>query len=371
MGRPKLEQQQTTLSIRISEALRNRLERVKEMISESRGRSVSLSEAAKWYLESAQGERVEAAELLSRPTEALATMYRKWEQTRKLSRADWIVLSHYVQLACEDPIGYPNLPGAQSFATVIEAFLAVWGLRKKSVRDLDHFYVRNLVDSSAEPLRIPDDPVPLDYILKACREILDVLRTPGSKLVPVFVGRILHVALRDESAAGIEAINRGLQPYWDTLWRLAARGHWFREKRPIRPTRPDLILRAAAPVPPVEVEGFRLSVVGTDEGDITMLLEMAPKHICYALSPYPIIREFATMVSDLVPDTPWYGSRFTGFTQGRGSKARFVFRDGSSGIVIDFSEAEWKSLRELFKEALRMSQIQPLLDSLALQYGEG
>ena len=227
-------------------------------------------------------------------------MYRKWEQTRKLSRADWIVLSHYVQLACEEPLDYFNLPRAQSFATVIEAFLAVWGLRKKSVRDLDHFYVRNLVDSSAEPLRIPDDPVPLDYILKGCREILDVLRTPGSKLVPVFVGRILHVALRDESAAGIEAINRGLQPYWDTLWRLAARGHWLREKRPIRPNRPDLILRAAAPVPPVEVEGFRLSLVGTDEGDITMLLEMAPKHICYALSPYPIIREFATMVSDLV-----------------------------------------------------------------------
>src|SRR5439155_13659507 len=179
------------------------------------------------------------------------------------------------------------------------------------------------------------------------------------------VGRILHVALRDESAAGIEAINRGLQPYWDTLWRLAARGHWLREKRPIRPNRPDLILRAAAPIPPVEVEGFRLSVVGT-EGDITMLLEMAPKHICYALSPYPIIREFATMVSDLVPDTPWYGSRFTGFTQGRGSKARFVFRDDSSGIVIDFSDAEWKSLRELFKEEIGMSQIQPLLDSLAL-----
>src|SRR5437016_7090675 len=119
MGRPKLEQQQRTLSIRISDALRNRLDRVRQMISESRGRSVSLSEAAKWYLESAQGERVEAAELLSRPTEALATMYRKWEQTRKLARADWIVLIHYVQLACEEPLDDLNLHLTQAFPTEI------------------------------------------------------------------------------------------------------------------------------------------------------------------------------------------------------------------------------------------------------------
>jgi hypothetical protein len=77
------------------------------------------------------------------------------------------------------------------------------------------------------------------------------------------------------------------------------------------------------------------------------------------------------MVSDLVPDGDWFGSRFTGFTQGRGSKTTFVFRDDSSGIVIDFTEAEWKSMRELFKKTLDMPQIQPLLDSLALQYGEG
>ena len=67
----------------------------------------------------------------------------------------------------------------------------------------------------------------------------------------------------------IEAVYRELQPFWDTLWRLAARGHWLRERRPIRPDRPDFIIRAAIPVPPVEVEGFRLSVVATNEGDMT------------------------------------------------------------------------------------------------------
>ena len=108
---------------------------------------------------------------------------------KKLSRADWTVLSHYVQLACEEPLDYFNLPRAQSFASVIEAFLAVRGLRKHSVPDLDHFYVQTLVAPSGLPLRIPDDPVPLDYIPKACREILDVLRTAGSVSVRTSASR--------------------------------------------------------------------------------------------------------------------------------------------------------------------------------------
>jgi hypothetical protein len=370
MGRRKLEEQQTTLSIRISDALRKRLDRVKRMISESRGDSVSLSEAAKWFLESAQDERVEAAELLSRPTDALATMYRKWDQTQKLSRADWIVLSHYVQIGCEEPSDDPRLPRPESFATVILAFLAVRRLRTNPVSDLDHFFLGNLESPSGQSLRIPDGSARPEYVPTVCREILDVLRKPDSKLRPVFVGRNLHVALRDERGGGIEAINQELQQFWTTLWRLAARGHWLREKHPIRPSRPDLSFRAAAPVPPVEVKEFRLSVVTTQDGDIAMLLEMSSKHISYPLSPYPTIREFATMVSQLQPGKPWHGSQFSGVTHGQGRKVQFLFRDRGNGITIDFSEAEWNSMGELFENALGMPQIQPLLDALAEQYGE-
>jgi len=94
-----------------------------------------------------------------------------------------------------------------------------------------------------------------------------VLREPGSNLRPVFVGRNLHVALRDERHVGIKAINHALRPFWDSLWRLAARGHSLREKRPIRPTKPDLSFRTSLPIPPVEVDDFRLTVVRTGEGD--------------------------------------------------------------------------------------------------------
>ena len=149
----------------------------------------------------------------------------------------------------------------------------------------------------------------------------------------------------------IEAVYRELQPFWDTLWRLAARGHWLREKRPIRPDRPDLILRAAAPVPPLRSRGSGFRSSRPTRGTLTWLLEMAPKHVCYPLSPYPIIREFATIVSELKPGIPWHGSQFSGLTYGQGRKLQFLFRDRRTGITIDFSETEWDSLRKLFREA--------------------
>ena len=84
-----------------------------------------------------------------------------------------------------------------------------------------------------------------------------------------------------------------------------------------------------------------------------MLLELAPKHVCYPLSPYPVIREFATMVSHLESGTPWHGSQFSGLTYGQGRKLQFLFRDRRTGITIDFSETEWDSVRNLFREAAR------------------
>jgi hypothetical protein len=120
------------------------IDRAKTMISQTRGDFVSLSEAAKWFLESAQDDRVEAAELLSHPTETLVAIQRKWDQTRKLSRAEWVILSFYIQAGCEEPTEDPKLPRADSFAGVLEAFLDVRSLRREPESDLDSYYLGNL-----------------------------------------------------------------------------------------------------------------------------------------------------------------------------------------------------------------------------------
>ena len=95
--------QQQTLSIRISDALREFLERSKHVMSNGRGESVSTSDVAKILLESAKDDRLdfrlEVAELQQSPTQALWTVRRKLEQKRDLSRAEWIFLAQYIQVA--------------------------------------------------------------------------------------------------------------------------------------------------------------------------------------------------------------------------------------------------------------------------------
>jgi len=100
-GKPVAEKpgwpQQPVISIRISEALRSRLERLKEVLSKKSGENVTTSEVAKQLLESARGDRLEVAELLADATVALAAARRKAEAGLSLARAEWIVLAYYVQ----------------------------------------------------------------------------------------------------------------------------------------------------------------------------------------------------------------------------------------------------------------------------------
>src|ERR1700722_7794047 len=97
-----------TLSVRISDAMRQRLENARHLIAKTSGEPVSLSDVAKRFLETAQDDTVEASELMSRPTEALLNIRRKWERHKNLSRAEWITLGYYIQVGCEQLRRSPN-----------------------------------------------------------------------------------------------------------------------------------------------------------------------------------------------------------------------------------------------------------------------
>src|SRR2546430_6549641 len=93
--------QQQTLSVRISEALRQRLDRAKKLMSSRTGESVSTSEIAKQFLESAREDRLEVVDLMSEPTKALREIRRKGEAQHLLSKAECVVLAHFVQQGLE------------------------------------------------------------------------------------------------------------------------------------------------------------------------------------------------------------------------------------------------------------------------------
>ena len=122
--------QQQTLSVRIGDTLRLRLERAKELMAARSGKSVSTSDVAKQLLESAREDRLEVVELLGHPTETLLQIRRKGEAGYPLSRAEWAVLAHLVQQGVEALSSKtPNPVSRDSLMAVLDAFFAVYGLR--------------------------------------------------------------------------------------------------------------------------------------------------------------------------------------------------------------------------------------------------
>src|SRR5437016_8048360 len=134
-----------TLSLRISDALFARLERAKQLMSSKKGDSVSTSEVAKQLLESAREDRFEVADLLAKPTETLLEIRRKGEAQHILSRAEWILLAHFVQKGLEAYTERtPNPVSNESLIGVLDAFLALYEPRTERTSMRDSYYVNNL-----------------------------------------------------------------------------------------------------------------------------------------------------------------------------------------------------------------------------------
>ncbi len=362
--------QQQTLSVRISDAMRRRLESARHLIAKKTGEPLSISEVANRFLETAQDDNFEASELFSRPTETLINIRRKLERGQSVSRAQWQVFGYYLQEGCESPTEEPQLPSAESYAVLLEAFLAALALRTGKNPELDYEYLWNLV---SEPL-VPGTDVTVEAIIKAARQHIRRLRDSSSaarKWAPVFIGRNLRFLFSDERLRRIEALNETLRPHLTVLFRIAARGHYLREGRPVREQRVERdYTRERPPAPPPVVVGdSTLSISLADNNEFSMLLDLEPQRVLYPLEPYPVIREFAAMLKALKPgEQGWMGREFFGYT-GQGRTA-FNFRRRRNGIVIAFSAEEWRALGELMDRALALPEMQLVVEDSSLAYGE-
>src|SRR5581483_2745246 len=126
--------QSLTLSLRISEVLRKRLEGTRQHMAQKKGGNVSTSEIAKQLLESAREDRLEVVDLLAKATESLLTIRRQGESGQLLSRVEWTALAYYVHQGAE---AYTTTRlSRESFVTIVKAFQAVYELRVgKSEKD--------------------------------------------------------------------------------------------------------------------------------------------------------------------------------------------------------------------------------------------
>ena len=372
-------QQTQTLSLRISETLRKRLEDIRKLTALRKGESVSTSEIAKQLLESARGDRFETVELLSKPMEAMLEIRRKGEAGQMLSRAQWTVLAYYVQQGSE---AFSKNPlSRESYIGILKAFDAAHELRAKPSPN-DEDYLGNL-PTDCQPELKRSDPVTPEMVRKTVAETVRQLSNPATRWTPDLAARNLYVLLDDEKLPGAAALNEALSVYWPVLWRVAARGHYFVHRQPVRDSaRRYMVHRAAIPsleeyFGPKKTEDakYRLSFARGTGHDFDVLLSFpGPRGPLYPLAPYPMIAEFRAMLAALTPKARppqhWDGEHFYGYVTERGNEPEFWFRAHANAITFGFSVEEWKAVRELFRRAWETPEVRIAWDALTLEYGE-
>ena len=365
--------QQPVISIRVSDALRSRLERLKELLSKKSGENVTTSEVAKQLLESAREDRLEVAELLADATAALAGARRKVEAGLSLTRAEWIVLAHYVQLGVESPIADPVSP--ETLRGILRAFLAAYQVRRGKKPSRDAHYLSNLPILNKQGQQVPGAQAEGIDVALAVERLIRRLDLPDAQEVwPQFAARNLYEILEEEPF-GIEAMNQAVKPHWPVLWRAAARGHYLVRGSPVR----SAAGRAVADRPwgpaisSVFEGGFVLSFATGNDGDLAVLVTLPEaRQTMYEIRPWPMITEFRSMLQaweTSEPNSFWQGRWFYGYTVMESTLPPIWVR-GHGGVTFGFTAGEWASLQEAFRRAWQTPEIQRISGDLMLEYGE-
>jgi hypothetical protein len=368
--------QQPVISVRISEALRARLESLKELLARKSGENVSTSEVAKQLLESAREDRLDVAELLSEATKSLTQMRRKMEAGQSLSLAEWIVMAYFARHGAEAyaesargmPVSQETMKG------ILEAFLAAYKMRRSKKASRDAHYLSNLPILnkngqqviSAEEVGVPT----------ATERLIRALETPRSGVWPQFAARNLYDLLEEESFSNIEALNRALKPYWMALWKAAARGHYITYQIPLRDHAASNLLgqRSTPAISSVFEGGFVLSFAVGSSSDLSLLLNLPEdRKAMYEMAPYPMIAELRSLLDEWdssAQNAHWNGRYFFGYTSDSSDADPRVWIRCEGSATFGFSDAEWASLRKSFLRAWEMPELQRVWNELSMEYGE-
>ena len=200
-----------------------------QTLSEGRDKPVSASDKVQSILESG-------------PTAAFLRMKEKKDTGAPISQKEWARLAQFVQMGAEFS---PNRHiSRESVVGILQAFRAAYRLRNpggdegKAAYYLDKFNSMGQREATIEA---------------AVETHLAHAEWPiGNDARP------LVVFLRDDHVTDEAALTAALLPYWDTLWRVAARGHFLVHNKPIRDEQ-KLHAYDAMSRPPLHSSANRLS----------------------------------------------------------------------------------------------------------------
>jgi hypothetical protein len=374
--------QQPVISIRISEALRLRLETLRKIISLKSGQTVSTSEAAKQLLESARDDRLELVNLLSEPTDSLLRIRGKADSGLPLSQAEWTVVAHYCAVGAES---FMNTAQGQisyeSLAEILEAFLAAYVIVRKSKNSrLDFVYLMTLPGDKQVEAKEAND-VGNEDVRRVVTRTIQMLRNPAQKRrKPILAVRNLYRLLDEEQFPNIEKLNDALWKHWTALWKVCARGHYSAHRKPLREKAPaetddDFELAVQPALPSLEEGGYRLDLVREEGNEFSPRLQfpgtLTPR---YPVVGYPRIAEFRRLLEELDLERDlcqWQGYYFYAHTAIVENDQRGVFFFArENGIAFRFPMEHWQSIRNLFRRAWQAPEVIHTWEAQMLEYGE-
>jgi hypothetical protein len=382
MGESAATPQQPVISIRISEALRSRLETLRKIMAVKSGQTVSTSEAAKQLLESARDDRLELIDLLTAPTDSLLRIRGKADSGLSLSQAEWTIVAHYCAVGAES---FMNTAQGQisyeTLAEILEAFLAAYAITRRPKKSpLDFVYLMSLPGDKQGEAKAED--VGTDDVRRVVTRTIQMLRNPAQKRrKPILAVRNLYRLLDEEKFSNIEKLNEVLWPHWSALWRVCARGHYSLHRKPLREEAPaetndeDFELAVQPALPSLEEGEYRLDLVREAGNEFSPRLQfpgiLTPR---YPVVGYPRIAEFRRLLEDLDLEQDlcqWQGYYFYAHTEILENDERGVFFFArENGITFGFPMEQWQSIRNLFRRAWQAPEVRRLWDALAREYGE-
>jgi hypothetical protein len=368
--------QQQTLSVRIDEPLRQRLELARQLATARTGEPVSTSEIAKQFLESARDDRLEVVDLLAEPTQSLLQIRRKGEAGSVLSRAEWTVLAYFVQVGVESASHQaPTLVSQEALVAVLDAFLAVYELRTSDDGPLDQYYLGNLPrESRPVPTKRSGPTVGRDLVSRAVRSARELALDRPTPTRPIFAARNLYVILEGDRLPGAEDLSRALRPSWTRIWSLAARGHFVRTGRPIRESDVEREGFYQVPIRSIREGDYTLNFARGSGAEFSILLEFPPaRGLHYALVGFPRLAEFRSLVEAIGTSEKdaWTGMYFVaGVATDEAGAPTVWFRAHDNGITVLSSADEWGKVRRLLGRAWDVPDVRRAWDVLTLEYGE-
>ncbi len=382
MAEKEASPQQPVISIRISDALRLRLETLRKIISLKNGQTVSTSEAAKQLLESARDDRLELVNLLSEPTDSLLRIRGKADSGLPLSQAEWTIVAHYCAVGAES---FMNTAQGQisyeTLAEILEAFLAAYAIARRPKKSpMDFVYLMSLPGDKLVEAKADD--VATDDVRRVVTRTIQMLRNPAQKRrKPILAVRNLYRLLDDEKFPNIERLNEVLWPHWSALWRVCARGHYSLHRKPLREKAPaetndeDFELAVQPALPSLEEGAYRLDLVREEGNEFSPRLQfpgtLTPR---YPVVGYPRIAEFRRLLEELDLERDlcqWQGYYFYAHTEILENDERGVFFFArENGITFGFPMEHWQSIRKLFQRAWQAPEVRRLWAALAKEYGE-